>query len=339
MNLNKKELLEALEIVKPGLSTKEIIEQSTSFAFIKNRVITYNDEISISHPVKGLKLTGAIKADEFYKLLSKLKGDEIEMDIQESEVLLKAGKARAGITLQQEIRLPLEEVNKPEDWKVLPEKFCHHLRFAMGACSNDMSRPILTCVNIKSDGTVEASDSYRLVKAKCPKKTGVETFLLPATSASHVVKLQPTQICLGNGWVHFKTEVGTVLSCRVFEDNFPDITPHLGVKGTKVEFPKTIKDVLERASVFAKRDHFLDEQINITIGGNRIKVKGESSAGWFEEECNMRYDKNPVTLLITPYLIQDILNETHECIISDGKIKFEGEDWVYVALLRMPKNR
>ncbi len=337
MNINKKELLEALEIVKPGLSTKEIIEQSTSFAFIKGKIITYNDEISISHPVKNLKLTGAIKADEFYKLLSKLKGDEIEIDIQEAEILLKSGKAKAGITLQKEIRLPLEEVDKPEDWKALPDNFIHHLRFAMGACTSDMSRPILTCVNICSNGTLYASDSYRLVEAKCSKKMGVNDFLLPASSAVHVVKLNPTQICLGNGWVHFKTEGGTVLSCRVFEDIYPDITPHIEVKGMQVEFPKTIKDVLDRASVFAKRDHFLDEQLDITIGNNRIKVKGQSDAGWFEEECNMRYDKEPVTLMVTPYLMQDILNESHQCTVSKDKMKFQGEDWTYIALLRMSK--
>ena len=49
------------------LANRELIEQSTSFAFMKNLVVTYNDEISITHPVEGLNLTGAIKADEFYK--------------------------------------------------------------------------------------------------------------------------------------------------------------------------------------------------------------------------------------------------------------------------------
>jgi len=39
MKINKKELKEALEIVKPGLANKEMIEQSTSFAFLKGKVI------------------------------------------------------------------------------------------------------------------------------------------------------------------------------------------------------------------------------------------------------------------------------------------------------------
>ena len=54
IKVNRVELKEALERVRPGLASKDIIDQATSFAFLKDRVVTYNDEISISHPVKGL---------------------------------------------------------------------------------------------------------------------------------------------------------------------------------------------------------------------------------------------------------------------------------------------
>ena len=71
------DLLKALEIVKPGLASKEIIQQTTSFAFIEGRVVTFNDEISISHPVPDLDIQGAVQADELYKFLKKTKADEI----------------------------------------------------------------------------------------------------------------------------------------------------------------------------------------------------------------------------------------------------------------------
>jgi len=54
MKINKNELKNALEIVKPGLANKEIIDQSTSFAFMNDCIVTYNDEISVSHPVKDI---------------------------------------------------------------------------------------------------------------------------------------------------------------------------------------------------------------------------------------------------------------------------------------------
>ena len=74
MKISRVELLEALEKVKPGLANKELIEQSTSFAFIGDRVVTYNDEISVSHTVKGLEnMRGAIKAKTLYEFLARVK--------------------------------------------------------------------------------------------------------------------------------------------------------------------------------------------------------------------------------------------------------------------------
>ena len=67
MKVNKEKLRQALEIVRPGLANKEVIEQATSFAFMDGRVVTYNDEISISHPVEGIEIEGAVKADQLYQ--------------------------------------------------------------------------------------------------------------------------------------------------------------------------------------------------------------------------------------------------------------------------------
>jgi hypothetical protein len=53
MKIQKTNLIQALEKVRPGLSAKEAILQSTSFAFLNGCVVTYNDEISLSHPVEG----------------------------------------------------------------------------------------------------------------------------------------------------------------------------------------------------------------------------------------------------------------------------------------------
>ncbi len=107
--MNREDILEALEIVKPGLASKEHIEQSTCFAFKDGKVLTFNDEISVSHPVEGLNgLEGAIKADEFYQVLCKMKTNDVEIEANGSEFRLKAGKAKAGLTLQEKIKMPLE---------------------------------------------------------------------------------------------------------------------------------------------------------------------------------------------------------------------------------------
>lgn len=334
MLINRNEFLTALEIVKPGLSNKDQIAQATSFAFLNGRVVTYNDELSVSHPLANCEIEGAIKADKLYAFLNKIKKDEIDLTIKGNEVILTTGRAKAGLALQTEIKLPLEEVNDKKKWKPLPETFIKFLSFAMTSCSKLQTTPILTCVHVAKN-VVEASDNYRMVQCTLNEEMPVKDFLIPATSAVHVVKLQPTKIAEGKGWIHFQTEEGTIISCRIFEDKFPDLNPFLVVKGENIIFPKTLESVLDEAGIFSKRDKMLDEMVTIAMGEKRLKIRAESSEGsWYENEVNMNFTGTPVKINVTPYLLKGIISETLECTLAQKKIRFQGENWVYVTALR-----
>lgn len=335
MKINKKQLLDALETVKPGLANREQIEQSTSFAFLGNRVVTYNDEISISAPVTGMEITGAIQADNLYKFLGKIKKEEIELEVKGNEIVITSGKSKAGLTLQSEIKLPLnEDIAEKSDWNILPENFLQGVKFVVSACGKDMNRPVLTCVHVSQKGFVEACDNFRIAKYTLGGEMPLDTFLMPSTSVLTMHKLQPTQISEGKGWVHFKTEEGVVFSCRVFEDAYPDTKAFFNIQGEKVTFPKTIEEVLDMAGVFAKRDNVMDETVNITISDKRLKVSSKSETGWFEEEVNMAYEGENLSFDVTPHLLKQILSETLACVVGKSKLEFEGESWAYITMLR-----
>jgi DNA polymerase III sliding clamp (beta) subunit (PCNA family) len=331
--MKKNDLTAALEIVKPGLSGNEVIEQSTSFAFINGRVTTYNDEISISHPVSGLDITGAIKAEELYQYLKKVKTEEIEIEITGNEIILISGKARAGLILQQEIKLPLEEIGNMGKWKTLPSNFLKGLKFTIPSCSSMSSRPILTCVHVSDKGYVEASDSFRISRLTLDKDLLVKTFLLPSSSAQTVLKLAPIKVAEGVGWVHFMTESGTILSCRIFEDKFPDMNPYTVVEGEKIALKETISEVLERAMVFSKRDDSISEMVTLTFKDGILEVTSESEIGWFKETIRIKW-KGSLSFNITPSLLRDILKETQEFTFNKHALRFEGEDWFFVVALK-----
>ena len=344
MKINKNNLQEALEIVKPGLANKEDIDQSTSFAFLGGRVVTYNDRISISHPVEGLNIEGAIRADELYKILSKVKISKeeedkpnMEMIIEDNQIIFSKGKMKTGLTVQAEILLPLDDENlvKKGDWFDLPEDFVKFIKFCAPSCSRDMSRAVLTAIHINESGFIEASDNYRITRCELLQEFPVETFLLPADAAIVMVRVNPISIAKSQGWIHFQNEYGTILSCRIMEDAFPNTTGFLNMEGQKLTFPPSITEVLERASIFSKRDHLLDEHVTITIESNKIKVESKSDTGWFSEELNMRYSGDPVYFMISPYLLTGILKETLTFIVSATKLKFEGERWTYLSALKI----
>lgn len=340
MKIDRKQLLKALDIVKPGLSNKEAIEQSSTFAFIKGRVVTYNDEISVSHPLPELEdIEGVIDADKLFSILSRYSTDEVEMSLNEkSQIVIKSGRAKAGLTLQTEIRLPLDqEVSEKGKWHPLPRNFVEAVSFVMTAASRDPSKPMLGCVHVRKVGVVEATDSYQLAQFELESSVKIEDTLIPATSIVKLIKLENVHmVAEGNGWIHFKTKDDTVFSCRILsEDTFPDTAPAFKLEGSQLVMPKTINDILDRAAVFSKRDNVLSEEVIISVEDKRLKVSSKDGVGWFEEDVNANYKGSSFAFALAPYLLKTILNKTQACIVSKNKLKFEGTGWQYVALLRI----
>lgn len=332
MKIKKTDLQKALEIVKPGLAHKEIIEQSSSFAFLGDRVVTYNDEISVSHPIQGLDLTGAIRAEELYEFLKRSKAKEIALKITDNELLLKAGKAKAGLTLQSEIVLPLDEVNEDKAWEDLPEDFTHNLMFVKDSASRDMSRRVLTCVHV-TENFLETSDGFQIMRLM-QEGWPFTDYLIPAENIPEIHKIEPTQVAESEGWLHFRNPGGTELSCRVLVDKFPDTGNHFNVKGQKVVFPDSMAEILDRVMVFTKKDHFMDEEMEIKFKDNTLLVSGKNEYGWFKEKAPVKHKGDGGSFWITPSLLQNILKRSSKCILGDEKIKFDGDGWEYVAVLK-----
>lgn len=332
MKINRNELQEALTIVKPGLSNKEILEQTTSFAFLNGRVVTYNDEISISHPIKGINFEGTVKAEELYGLLTRLSKDEVELDMVEDELQIRCGRLKAGLKLEEEIQLPLRTL--PKEWEKLkhPEQFKDFMSLAMQTCSTDMSKPKLTCVCVRSDGAIIGSDGYRLVRCQ-GHGSPVDDFLIPATSVNELLKIKPTYIQLEKTWIHFKNDRDTVFSCRCIDQEYvPQDRIEESLKMDKKEeiiFPRRIEAILDRGRQFAKRGFSFDEIVEIVIEDGKLLMKAvaQETKSWIEEEATIKSNAT-ITFMITPALFENILKMTRTCILDKGmrKVKFTMED-------------
>lgn len=333
--MNRIELLNALEIVRPGLSNKEIMEQSTSFAFIDGQVVTFNDEISIRHPVKGLTINGAVPATALYQLLRKVNKDEIEITEESNQILISAGRSKAGLAMEAKISLPIEETIQPGKFHALPEDFISAVQFALPCCDGNSkgSKPMLSCVHVNDSGFVEGSNGNRIAHYKLKGKMPVKTFLVPATSMRALLRLPITKIAEGKGFIHFKTDEGTMMSCRLFEDDFPDTSPFLTIKNAqKLTLPKSIIDIMDRAGALSGVCAS-DLNIKLSLNKNRVKVTNKSDFGWFEEESNAQYTGEPMTLIVTPYNMKVALEETKDCEYNENIMRFKTDNWTYVVTL------
>ncbi len=345
MKIDKLDLQKALAVVKPGLANQDVLEQTTSFAFIGGRVITYNDELSISHPVAGIDFTGVVNAEELYGLLSRLKKEEINVKFDDSELRITCGRVKAGLKLAEEIVLPIEEeIGVIKKWKKIPnpEQFKKHLSFAMKTCGNDMSQLKLTCVSVQKDGYIYGSDGFRMVQCK-GESIGVDNFLIPATLVTEVLKINPIEIKIKGAWIHFRSKFDTIISTRMVMDKYisqDQLDIVLKNKGGKViQFPKTIDRIIDLVGQFAKRDFTFDEIIYVLIKDGTILLKAEAiqTGSWVKENAVID-TKEELDFSLTPSLFIDILKETRDCFLSKDmkKASFSSKvgGWKYVIMLR-----
>lgn len=332
MKINRKELLNALKAAQPGLAEKEGVVQSQDFVFNKERVFTFNNEVAVSHAIKT-NITGAVPAKEFYQLINKVNSEEIELDINDNELLLKGSRAKAGLRLEGKIKLPLEELGMPEKWGKLPENFCEAIQFCLFTASRDPSKEVLTCLYVTND-YIESGDNYRITRKDISTKIFKEPILLPASSAKEVIDYSPTEFAVTDGWAHFKnSKTDVIYSCRIWDGEYPDQSKYLNVTGKKIQFPSTILDIMDRASVLSDGD-----RASIIVADNKLTVKTENMSGWFEEVVRVKFDDS-LEFEIQPDFMKSIIKINNTAIIGKNLMKFEGDSFQHVVSFNTKKSK
>lgn len=325
MKINRKELLQKLEQVKSGLTNKEVIEQADSFVFHENRIYTYNDEISISVE-SPIDVNCSVKAKELLSILSKMKGDEIRITTSSSELIIKDGKARAGIKTESEISMPLDEVDIPEKWKKIPKNFMDGIKFCSISYSKDMSKPALTCLHINKE-MMESCNGYSLTRFNLDSK--LNKFLIPGDVCQHILKHNFDRIAVTKEWIHFK-EKELIFSCRTFSTKYPKLDEFIKGKGSKVTLPNELPDILDKASVFSAKEFEQDNLVELSLSGKKLVIRSEGDKGWFEEKTIIKGKSDDYSFSINPNLLKQILKLEKCAVISDNKVLFKGKQFTHV---------
>lgn len=133
--------------------------------------------------------------------------------------------------------------------------------------------------------------------------------------------------------MHFATDDDVVFCCRVMNGEFPEVAEHLGVEGKKLVMPKKTTEILERAEVFSKREHFLDEAVEITIEDKEMTVGAQGDSGWIEEKTSIGYKGEKVSFVTNPSFLKEICNRVRKCELCENSMKFIGDNWQHLVSL------
>lgn len=329
VRVNRDELLQQLEAVQPGLSPKEVIEQSSCFAFKDGKVMTYNDEVACSHAC-CLKITGAVKAQPLLEMLRRMKEEELEFLPSEEELRIKGKRRECGVRMEATIQLPIDNVEPAKKWKRLPEGFADAISMVQTCASTDQTEFVNTCIHINPH-FVEACDNFQVSRYYIDFDFKKAT-LVRRNSLKPVMGLDVIEYSLTESWIHFRNADGLVISCRRWTDEYPDYGPFIAAKGKTTVLPKGLADAAEKAQVFSS-ENADENQVLVQLKPGALRITGRGASGWFRETKSLKYEGKSLEFNISPSLLIEITKRHNECKIATGTLKVDGGTWVYVACL------
>lgn len=332
--MNRQEILNILKAVKPALANKEIIEQTTCFIFQRKTVYTYNDEVMISHPI-NLPIKGAVPAKELYDLLNSVEAENIKIKQDEREIVIEGegSKFKAGISLEEKITLPIKDIKLTDSWIRLSKCFCEGVQFCLFSTGTDYSNLVLTHIHVNKE-YIESSDNFRLTRYSSRNRT---CMLIPITAAKELIKYSPTHYQKTKGWIHCKNKEGVVFSFRIHSSEYPNTSDILKMKdATDIRFPSSLLTSLINAESLCKEELSGDKFIKVSIKEKEMVIKSQGDVGWYKETFNLRrsYGKKKIEFEINSKSFRDILSHLKKATISKNKMKFEGDNFTHVVVLK-----
>jgi DNA polymerase III sliding clamp (beta) subunit (PCNA family) len=334
MKVKRESLLHQLELVSPGLSPRDLIEQSASVAFLDGKMLTFNDEVACSLKCDLRIDRASVRADPLMAILRKMPDEYVEVKTTDSHLKLRGTRRGAEILLDELTDATADNllsVDKPKKWQRVPSKLVKALSMVKECVSRDQSKTLITHVHIAPD-RVESTDNYRASRYSLRTRFA-EPVLIKRESAATIESLGVNKFSESEAWIHFQNDDGLKIACRRYADKFPNLDPFLEVEGTETNLPSGLDKICERAEVFSATNPE-DNLVKVSITRGKIKVVGEGVYGRFYEDRKLtdRFEEE-IHFLIPPSLLAIIGKRHNKCVISDDKLKVEDGKFAYVVAL------
>jgi hypothetical protein len=339
IKVNRSKFLAVLESVTPGVTPREVLEQSSCFCLRNGEVQTFDEYTACRAPTNLPKdFTGAVQAKSFLAVLQKLPDEDLELIPGEQHLEVRGNHRKVKLRMEPEIHLPVDGIDPPGKWSKLHPDFGEAVGLVQGCCGRDESQLAQVCVHVYPNH-VEAYDGIQFARYEI--KTGFASpFLMRKDSIKHVAALDLTDFSETDCWVHFKGPSGPVLSCRrfLFEEEV-DTEPYLQVPDAKpLTVPKNLEASIEIAQIFSSENGDVD-LVSVEVKNNKLRLSAVGISGEYGEVKNCKYSGPSLHFLIAPKILQELLARETRFEVGTGRIKVRGGGgkWSWLACLRKPE--
>jgi hypothetical protein len=347
MKVEKAALLSAMKKALPGVEKgSSTIEGADTFVFQMGILSTYNDNISVSIPLhfKG-EIKGAVKSMDFFKLISKMPTDELNIESGESNLKINSGSVEAEMVLiGSNIPDYLSELRLDElKWKELPTNFFGACRLCKITGNRAPQRGIFV-----EGGLMVSTDISRINQHKL--STEMDRFWLDDPAVIELLKISGlTHYAIADSWANFKGEDGTVFSCKRKDDTgFPVKKINKIIEDNRKQdedienvLPKGLFTVADRVSTLSGEMDGLPA-VQMTIKKDCIEFYAERYAGKiretipfekpFEKDINLKLYVDPFFLTEASKKVSNFYLKT--MTVNEKKINvlvFYNENYTQVA--------
>lgn len=337
-------LLNAINMLKPGLTPNAIVDAMQNVFFTKNDILAYNEQILIMVPFET-DFKASVNYEDLINILNKLDSHQFEMGINnETELRIKAESTDAGLLLTstKEIDGDLDAVieQMPNDsnnleWTVLPNDFVNGMLLCIMAADTSLQLQSLAC--LYANGTeLLCTDNMRVSHYTLDGDLNAEFFIRTGL-IKELEKFAVTHFCATKSWVFFTTEDGIIFAAKKLYAESLNIYMSLfdGFKGKGVKLPEGLKEVVNAASVMASDTD--RKNMDIVIKDDEMICTSQNQRGWVTKRIPMKtVGKKPIELQVSALYLQQILDLPDLMMtVGENKSLFTSGSFRHVLLHRV----
>ena len=295
MNVNRKDLLKAIETVRKAVASSDTMPLLTHILVDAAEITATDMDIGIvtEFPMfEGKEFL--VPADRFYKLLSSLSHEFLDMELEDDGLLIKA-KGHESKLATAPVPEGFPRVHRDfREWQIAPAKLMEALKFCLRSTS-EAAGAQFGGIMWSEDGFV--SSDTEVVSWCRPTEGDIapeEPILMTAKFAREAVRLgQP------EGWVvhesticflYEKTQLVGQLIGASFPDQWRGYFP-AEVPENMIPFGDDMKETLARIGKFSETDPLTNaggELTTIVLDGKRIVLSYQDSQGAILERMRLK---------------------------------------------------
>lgn len=334
MQVNRKELLDSVERVKPAIASQKVIEELQNVWFSGESITAYNSSsLGIRIPFKS-NLSGGLRGNLLLDLLKNSRAKELDVELKEEVAEIRAGKTKINLALLPRERCPWKfpKLDRPADFTASEELLgaLSNVLVSIGSGTTKPEQLGVSFVNLKdNDIDLYTTDSNTVSGATCTLEGWPEDIsrsIWPTAFVEQLIRFPGAEIWVDQYKVIAKAEGISLFTSTVDNPSPMNFDDMIGELPATFEIPDRLNLALERASTMLKG--FPNETISIKLQDGVMRLLVSTPLGELRENIKVKSDIS-AKCRTNPDFIKRCLDRTSGMGFADNCLTMVGTNFAY----------